>query len=247
MKSKRTLALLHGWGMNPRVFDALGAQLKDHVTLLPLALPGHGGSPRLSENTVAAWTAHIARQLPAQTKLLGWSLGGQLAMRIALDYPAQISRLILMSTTPKFVSSPDWPAGMPEQDLQAFGADLQHDARGTLLRFLSLQTRGAMGQKAILQDLRASLFGEPLPDTQALQAGLEMLLKVDLRAEAGLLAQPATIIHGSLDKLTPPAAADWLAQHIPTAHYALIDGAAHAPFLSHTLQVADVIVEALHE
>ena len=247
MKSKPTLALLHGWGMNPRVFDALGAQLKNHVTLLPLALPGHGGSPGLRDNSVAAWTSHIARQLPAQTMLLGWSLGGQLAMRTALDYPAQISRLILMSTTPKFVSSPDWPAGMPEQDLQAFGADLQHDARGTLLRFLSLQTRGAIGQKAILQDLRVSLLAEPLPDAQALQTGLELLLQLDLRAEVGLLAQPTTIIHGSLDKLTPSTAADWLAQHIPSAHYALIDGAAHAPFLSHTQLVADVIVEALHD
>lgn len=247
MKSKPTLALLHGWGMNPRVFDALGAQLKSLVTMLPLALPGHGGSPVLPENAVTAWTAHIVRQLPSQTMLLGWSLGGQLAMRIALDCPAQISQLILVSTTPKFVSSPDWPAGMPKQDLQAFGADLQYDARGTLLRFLSLQTRGAMGQKAILQDLRTSLFAEPLPDTQALQTGLEMLLQLDLRAEAGLLAQPTTIIHGSMDKLTPPAAANWLAQHIPSAHYALIDGAAHAPFLSHTLQVADVIAEKLHD
>ena len=247
MKSKPTLALLHGWGMTPRVFDALAAQLKDDCTLLPLALPGHGDARILSDNSLATWASHIAEQLPAQAILLGWSLGGQLAMRIALDCPAQISRLILVSTTPKFVLSQDWPAGMPEQDLQAFGADLQHDTRGTLLRFLSLQTRGAMRQKAILQDLRASFFTQPLPDTQALQAGLDMLMQSDLRAEASLLAQPTTVIHGSLDKLTPPAAADWLASSIPSAHYTLIDGAAHAPFLSHTPQVAEAILEALHD
>ena len=246
MKSKPTLALLHGWGMNPSVFDALAAQLKDDCTLLPLALPGHGGARILSDNSLATWASHIAQQLPAQAILLGWSLGGQLAMRIALDSPERVSRLILVSTTPKFVLSPDWPAGLPEQDLQAFGMDLQHDTRGTLLRFLSLQSRGATAQKAILQDLRASLSTQALPDTQALQAGLDMLMQSDLRAEASLLTQPTTIIHGSLDKLTPPAAADWLASSISSAHYALIDGAAHAPFLSHTQQVAQAILEETH-
>lgn len=246
MKSKLTLALMHGWGMNPRVFDALGASLENHVTLLPLALPGHGGSPSVPENSLAAWAAQLAEQLPSQAMLLGWSLGGQLAMRIALDYPAQVSGLILLSTTPKFVLAPDWSAGIPAQDLQAFGADLQADIRGTLLRFLSLQTRSAMGQKALWLDLRAAMFAEALPDTRALQAGLEMLLHTDLRAEAKRIAQPTTIVHGSLDKLTPPVAGDWLAQNISSARYARIDGAAHAPFLSHTRQVADVIVEALH-
>ena len=247
MKSKPTLALLHGWGMNPRVFDALSAQLKDHCTLLPLALPGHGGVAPLPLNTLTTWAIHIAEQLPSQAILLGWSLGGQIAMRIALDYPERVSRLILMSTTPKFVLSPDWPAGMPEQDLQAFGMDLQHDTRDTLLRFLSLQTRGATGQKTLLQNLRAALFSQALPHEQALQAGLAMLVHTDLRTEICQLTLPTLLIHGSLDKLTPPAAGEWLAKHLASARYHLIDGAAHAPFLSHTAQVAEAILEALHD
>lgn len=247
MKSKPTLALLHGWGMNPSVFDALAAQLKDDCTLLPLALPGHGGARILSDNSLATWAPHIAQQLPAQAILLGWSLGGQLAMSIALDFPERVSRLILVSTTPKFVLSPDWPAGMPEQDLQAFGVDLQHDTRGTLLRFLSLQTRGATAQKAILQDLRASLSTQALPDTQALQVGLKMLLHTDLRTKVCQLSLPTLVIHGSLDKLASPAAGAWLAKNIPSARHELIDGAAHAPFLSHTAHVAEAILEALHD
>lgn len=247
MQSKPTLALLHGWGMNPRVFDVLHASLEKHCTLLPLALPGHGGAALLPTNTLTTWATHIAAQLPSQTCLLGWSLGGQIAMRIALDRPDTLQRLILMSTTPKFVADESWPAGVTLADLQAFGADMQHDTQATLLRFLSLQTRGAVAQKALLQTLRASFFAEPLPEPPALTDGLDMLLHTDLRAAVKQLTQPTTLIHGSLDKLTPPAAGDWLAKNLPSAKSYSIDGAAHAPFLSHTQLVAEVIVEALHD
>jgi len=247
MKSKPTLALLHGWGMNPRVFDALSAQLQDHVTLLPLTLPGHGDEGPLPLNTLSTWASHIAKQLPPQTVLLGWSLGGQIALRIAADHPARIGRLILISTTPKFVSDAGWQAGIAREVLQAFDADMQSDTRATLLRFLTLQTRGVAAQKTILHSLRASLLSETLPKPQTLTAGLEMLLLTDLRAEIPKLQQPTLVMHGSLDRLTPPNAGAWLAKTLPSAQYCLIDGAAHAPFLSHTQQVAATILEVVHE
>lgn len=247
MQSKPTLALLHGWGMNPRVFDALSAPLEHHCTLVPLALPGHGGAASLPTNTLTTWATHIAEQLPPETVLLGWSLGGQVAMRIALDHPATIKRLVLISTTPKFVADEGWRAGIAREDLQTFGADMQDDTLATLLRFLSLQTRGAAAQKALLQNLRALFFSELLPEPQALAAGLEMLLHTDLRSEVAQLKQPTTVIHGSLDKLTPPGAGTWLAKNLSYARAVLIDGAAHAPFLSHTQQVAEAILEALHD
>lgn len=247
MKSKPTLALLHGWGMNPRVFDALHAPLAAHYKLMPLALPGHGGAASLPINTLSTWASHIAARLPAPAVLLGWSLGGQLAIRIAHDHPAIIQRLILISATPKFVADERWQAGMSREDLQAFGADMLDDTNATLLRFLSLQTRGAASQKTLLQALRISFFSEALPEASALAAGLEMLLRTDLRAEVTQLIQPVTVIHGTHDKLTPPAAGEWLANNLPAAQYDLIHGAAHAPFLSHTPQVVKTIVEALND
>ncbi len=247
MKSKPTLALLHGWGMNPRVFDMLAAQLNQHVTLLPLALPGHGGTEILTINTLSTWAAQLSTQLPEQTMLLGWSLGGQVAMRIALDHPSQITRLILVSSTPKFLLDDSWQAGIPLADVMNFGEDMQRDTRATLLRFLTLQTRGASAQRKLLESLLETFFTAPVPVSQALTAGLEMLLHTDLRTEVATLTQPTLVIHGSLDKLTPPSAGQWLAEAIPHAKYCLINGAAHAPFLSHTQQVASAILECVHD
>lgn len=247
MKSKPTLALLHGWGMNPRVFDMLGAQLHQHFTLLPLALPGHGGTEILTTNTLSTWASQLSKQLPRQTMLLGWSLGGQVAMRIALDYPTQIQRLILVSSTPKFVLDDNWQAGINLTDITAFGEDMQNDTRATLLRFLALQTRGASAQRTLLETLRENFFAASMPAPKALSAGLEMLLHTDLRTDVATLTQPTLVIHGNLDKLTPPSAGAWLADAIPNAKYCLIDGAAHAPFLSHTKRVAEAILEGAHD
>ena len=47
------------------------------------------------------------------------------------------------------------------------------------------------------------------------------------------LAQPSLVISGSRDTLAPPAAGRWLADRLPDARFASIEGAAHVPFLSH--------------
>jgi len=247
MKSKPVLALLHGWGMNTRVFDVLTAQLQDHFAVLPLALPGHGGSATLATNTLSSWADEVSAQLPEHTTLLGWSLGGQVAIRIALDNPAQVARLILVSSTPKFILADDWQTGVALTDMMAFGEDMQRESRATLRRFLTLQTRGAAAQKKLLESLRETFFSAPMAEPQALSAGLEMLLHTDLRTGVAMLKQPALVIQGSLDKLTPPGAGAWLAQTIPAAHYCLIDDAAHTPFLSHTPPVVEAILEFVHD
>ncbi len=244
--NKPTLALLHGWGMNGRVFDALAARLADDFELRVILLPGHGGEAALATNTLESWAGCVAAKLPQDAILLGWSLGGQVAMRIALDYPDAISGLILLATTPKFVAADDWQTGIPAAELQTFGADLVADARATLLRFLSLQTRGVPAQKSLLADLREAFLAVPMAQSQALTGGLDLLLNTDLRNEATNIRHRVRVIHGGRDQLTPVSAGHWLAEHIPHADCAVIDAAAHAPFLSHTNDVASAIRGFVH-
>lgn len=243
---KPVLALVHGWGMNARVFDALAELLAADFEVRALNLPGHGGREPVMGNTLQSWTDDLARQLPDGATLLGWSLGGQLAMRAALDHPDRISRLILLATTPRFVASDDWPHAMETKDLNDFGAALLADPRATLLRFLSLQTRGMEEQKAMLQQLRQTMLAMPPPHEAALSAGLEMLRTSDLRDKARQLSQPALIVHGALDTLSLPAAGAWLAHALPDARHVELPRAAHAPHLSHAVEVAAEIRSFVH-
>ncbi|MHB0975165.1 MAG: alpha/beta fold hydrolase [Thiobacillus sp.] len=263
--AKPVLALLHGWGMNARVFDALVERLSDDFEVRALDLPGHGGRAALPVNTLHSWADDLARQLPDNALLLGWSLGGQVAMRAALDHPHKIARLVLLASTPKFVAAGDWERGMAAADLQDFGAALLADPQATLLRFLSLQTRGMPGhttphglqpvvdrsplggQKSLLQQLRQTLLAAPAAHGEALAAGLAILRDTDLRDELTRLTQPALILHGALDTLTPPSAGAWLAEVLPAARHAELPRAAHAPHLSHGAEVAAAIKRFAHD
>lgn len=243
MPAKPVLALVHGWGMNARVFDPLATALADAFDVHVLDLPGHGGRAPLPDDTLAAWADDLAQRLPAAATVLGWSLGGQVAMRAALDRPDRIARLVLLASTPRFVAAPDWPHGLAAADLDVFGDALLADPRGTLGRFLALQTRGAPDQKALLYALRRVLAEAPEPAPPALAAGLAMLRDTDLRIEAKRIEQPALVIHGRLDTLTPTGAGQWLAAHLPQARALALPRAAHAPHLSHP----DAVVAALRD
>ncbi len=245
--AKPVLALLHGWGMNARVFDGLAGLLAEDFEVRALNLPGHGGCAALPDNTLASWASDLAQQVPDNTTLLGWSLGGLVAMRAALDYPHKISRLILLSSTPRFVAAEDWAHGMAAADLEAFGAALRADPQATLLRFLSLQTRGVADQKSLLQQLRMSLQSLPQADDTALSSGLTMLRDTDLRAELSRLEQPTLILHGAADTLTPAGAGAWLAETLPAAEHVEWPRAAHALHLSHSEAVATAIRTFAHD
>jgi pimeloyl-[acyl-carrier protein] methyl ester esterase len=60
------------------------------------------------------------------------------------------------------------------------------------------------------------------------------LRETDLRASLPHIKQPALVLAGECDELTPALASAYLAQHLPNAKMVLIKGAAHVPFLSHT-------------
>ncbi|MHB1094080.1 pimeloyl-ACP methyl ester esterase BioH [Thiobacillus sp.] len=247
LSTKPTLVLIHGWGMNAHVFDGLTELLAGDFEVHAPNLPGHGGRAALPRNTLQDWADDLVQQLPERATLLGWSLGGQVAMRAALDHPHRVARLILLASTPRFVMSEGWEYGMPLADLEDFSSALLADPHATLLRFLSLQTRGMPGQKAMLQQLRQTLLAAPPAESSALAAGLAILCNTDLRAELSQLMQPALVLHGALDMLAPAAAGEWLADNLCDAQHLEFARAAHAPHLSHGEDVATAIRRFLHD
>jgi pimeloyl-[acyl-carrier protein] methyl ester esterase len=188
-------------------------------------------SPFTLDAVVAALDAALADAPPFT--VLGWSLGGQLALRWAQLRPARISRLVLVCTSPRFVAAPDWPHAMTEATLQRFGDELSVAWKLTVQRFLALQVHGSEHGRAALALLRHDLFARGEPSPQMLAEALAVLAVTDLRDGIADVAQSTLVISGERDVLTPPGAGRWLAANMPKARFVGIDGAAHAPFLSH--------------
>lgn len=240
------LVLLHGWGMHSGLFTPLLPRLTDRFRVHRVDLPGHGRSATVApyelDTLVAAISAALGGEEPLS--LLGWSLGGAIALRWARTEPSRVARLILTGTTPCFVTRPDWPHAIDAVTLHRFGDELAVSYQLTLQRFVTLQVRGSDHPRAVLSQLRRELFARGQPAPAALHAALELLARSDLRPEMGAVEQAATVIAGERDTLTPPAAGQWLARALPRGVFRLVRGAGHAPFLSHPEAFAAAVTDA---
>lgn len=238
------LVLLHGWGLHSGIWDSLIPRLASHLRLTRIDLPGHGRSRHVPmPDSLGELSRRVMDATPPHAVLLGWSLGGLVALRAALDTPARLRGLVLANTTPRFVAAPDWPEGMPPEQLQEFADGLTGDYRETLRRFLSLQVRSDEAARAVLRRLREVLFAHGEPDTASLGKGLELLRGSDLRTELGAIHLPTLVLAGGRDRLTPPGAGEYLARAIPGARLQVFPKSAHAPFVSHVDEFVPVLLE----
>ncbi len=94
--------MLHGFSGTHRAWDGVTALL-DRERYLPLAidLPGHGSEADVEGPiTFAGCVAHVLARGPKRFVLCGYSMGGRIALHVALAAPERISRLVLVSCSP---------------------------------------------------------------------------------------------------------------------------------------------------
>jgi pimeloyl-[acyl-carrier protein] methyl ester esterase len=195
------LILLHGWGFNSELFNELIDQYKNQYRITKIDLPGHGRSDNVNGG-INEWCDAIIKILPENPMLLGWSLGGLLAIKIATKIT--ISQLILVASTPNFVKTNDWPYGIDENNFRQFSDALELNLSKGLKRFVSLQTQ----DKTQLKTLNQSIDKFPA-STQALNQGLDILLATDLINEFKQLNIPTKVILGDHDTLVPRHISNW--------------------------------------
>jgi pimeloyl-[acyl-carrier protein] methyl ester esterase len=247
MGSGPDLVLLHGWGLHSGLFHPVIDTLAEGFRLHLIDLPGHGRSSMIDgDYTLCAIAAEVAEQVPQNSHWLGWSLGGRVVIQGAADGHA-INRLILVGNNPCFIQKEGWPHAMPENELQQFADALQNDYRQTLLRFLAVQSRGSERGREELRELRSELFAHGEPHAAALAGGLEILRRVDLRPLLATIEQPTLVLTGSRDTLAPLAAAKYSAAQLPHGELRVIEGAGHAPFISHPAAFIAAVEAFLHE
>ena len=239
------ILLIHGWGMHSGMWSQVAEQLALTHRVHLVDLPGHGGSTACKPYSLDTLVQQFSTHFNEPLTVVGWSLGGQVALRWAQQHPAQVKKLILVATTPSFVQQDGWSCAMAADTLQEFAASLLQNHALTLKRFLALQLRGSENERELLLDLRTRLFARGEPDVEALKGGLEILRDTDLRAELVNIMQPTLLIAGERDMLTPQAASEYMAHTMPNTQLEVIGGASHAPFLSHREQFVTAVQKFL--
>jgi 2-succinyl-6-hydroxy-2,4-cyclohexadiene-1-carboxylate synthase len=96
-----SIVLLHGFSGTGRTWDGVARRLQREGYLpLALDLPGHGSASNAAPPiTFARCVRHVLEHSPGRFTLCGYSLGGRVALHVALSAPKRVSRLVLVSTS----------------------------------------------------------------------------------------------------------------------------------------------------
>jgi pimeloyl-[acyl-carrier protein] methyl ester esterase len=241
------LVVLHGWGMHGGLLADIATLLAHDYQVHLVDLPGHGASAPLEAFTLDGVVEQLASRFARPVAVCGWSLGGAIALHWALRKPENVRCLALVSSTPCFTTRSDWPFGMDEATLLRFAADLETNLASTLRRFIGLQLRGVDGEKELLAEMRNRAFSRGEPDMATLRGGLAILRDTDFRDLLPGVRQRTLVIAGERDKLSPPEASKALAQALPHSGLVIVQGAGHAPFISHREEFGRYVREFLKE
>lgn len=228
------LVLIHGWGLNSGVWESISHELQQHYRLTLIDLPGFG---RNADKMPAVYdlstiTSMVKASLPDKCSILGWSLGGLVAQQLAIELDEKVEKLILTATSPRFNQIDDW-VGIKPNVLNVFEQQLERDFSKTLDRFMAIQALGSVSAKQDIKRIKAHVENYPIPDNEALRAGLSILADSDLRNMICKIKAPTLRLYGKLDSLVPVAAIPLIKAKQPNAKSHIFNHASHAPFVSH--------------
>ncbi len=236
------LVLVHGWAMHGGIFAPLTKILQNRYTVHCVDLPGHGRSRASTLPLEPTTVVDAIRERVPRALWLGWSLGGLFALEATLTHPAVVPGLVMLSSTPCFVASPDWPQGMARGQFENFATDLARDYRATINRFLALEVLGDLQAHGDLRALKHDLYAYGEPDPARLQEGLALLDRGARHTDLSRLNVPSLWIAGRRDRLVSPTAMR-NASALAGGQYLELQHAAHAGFLSHAEPIATAIDE----
>ncbi len=221
------ILMLHGWGFPATVFSSLIDKLAADFDVRAPDRPGYAGN---------AGAGEIIR-LDAPVLLVGWSLGGLLALQLAMRQPGKVRGLVLLATTPCFVNRPDWTQGMDNVVFDVFHKLVTDDPATAMQQFVRLNAGRIPDRQS--RAVLSALSGKAT--AQALQQGMSELAETDLRQSVADIDLPVLLLHAADDRLVPAAASRWLQENIPNTRRLEFQTGGHAFFLQHTDAVAEQI------
>lgn len=251
---ERAFVLVHGFTGDRSDWDEVRGPLTERIRVVTPDLRGHGGTRGASFGegyTLEGLAADLAGFLDAigiaRCDLLGHSMGGMVALRLALSEPARVASLILMDTSPEPV--PVLPRALldaacrtaREQGMEAIyrvlhaGRNAEHRAPA------SRAAEARMGEEAYWARIRRKVLAMD-PEGFARLYPLLMADQVAVTERLGGIGCPTTVIVGAEDApfLGP---SEILATRVPGARKVVIPDAAHSPQLENTA----AWLEAVHD
>jgi pimeloyl-ACP methyl ester carboxylesterase len=200
--------LVHGLAGSSRWWRDLERRLGG-LELDPVDLPRRATLPELED-----W---VAERLEPGAALVGHSLGGLVAARVAARRPELVKRLALIA-----------PAGLGESSLLGYALPLARTLAAVRPRVAAMLVHDA---------LRASPLG--------LWGAARIVAGTDLRNELGQIEAPTLVLWGESDRLLPVRHGYTCITLVPNGRLEIVPGAGHVPMLERPEEVSRLLREFL--
>jgi pimeloyl-ACP methyl ester carboxylesterase len=226
------LVLLHGAGGSRLNWPPEMRRLTG-TTVYTLDLPGHGRSSGGGRAAIEDYAADVVAFLDAVdidcAVIVGHSMGGAIALTMALNSPERVTGLVLVATGARLRVAPSI--------LERISIDFE--------AVMGIITRYAWSREAPseLVDLGRERFREAGADV--LLGDLTACDRFDVMERLEEIDVPTLVIAGSADRLTPVEYAHHLTEHISSARLVVVEGAGHMVMLERPAEVAQAIQEFL--
>jgi pimeloyl-ACP methyl ester carboxylesterase len=220
---------LDNW--DPAVTDGLAGGRE--VILFESA--GVGRSTGEVPTTVEGMAAHLLAFADAlglvQIDLLGFSLGGMVAQRVALERPSLVRRMLLVGTAPAggedimHLEKPELSRILGDPSLSGYQVLVK-------LFFTRSESSQAAGQAFVTRLAARTADREPVSGPKVAQAQIAAFrawerVEGERFGELGLITQPCLVVNGKLDTMIPVRNSYLLAEHLPDAILLIYPDAGH--------------------
>lgn len=248
---KQRMMWIHGWGMSPAAWQGLQKSLPEYEH--HMIDFGSCDTPESFRYALAsALTAESNQDGERRWNLVGWSMGGMLALDVMLTdgLAPQMNKILLMGATLRFTEK-DRQLGWPPRILERMKKRLPEYQEETLAEF----RRGCLSAAELAEYTDRNLpLQNIIPDcsTQGLIAGLDYLRDTDLSHHVDEIVKQEHIslpdmlwIHGDQDKICPvgglATVSSWVESGI--LQKIILPGAGHIPFITQQQKVTELMKE----
>ncbi|GAA3776474.1 alpha/beta hydrolase [Microbacterium kribbense] len=242
----RTVALLHGVGLDPSMWAPVGTLLHDHgLTVVTPTLLGHGTNRHLAAgSTLDDLVDDVASHLESATHIVGFSLGALVAQRLAISRPDLVATLTSVSSV--FDRSPTEREAVLRR-LAMASRDFPSAASAAIDRWFP---EDAAGRRRIpddqVGDVQAVLLANHLGSYLAAYR-IFATADADLFPQLSSIQVPALAVTGGLDPGSTARMTRGLARTIPSCRPVIVAGAHHMVPLERPRQLADLIIDLIKE
>lgn len=192
------LLLINGWSANKNFWSNFSQDLSETFEVEILDID--------EIKPLDEWLAQIDQKISNNTLLMGWSLGGNLAIKYASQSDKSFLGLITLQTNPCFIAQNQWLNGLAEIEFQTlYDMVGEGDKQSLVRRFSHLLVNGSSQHKSDRKELKLYYKESSLEEKETLLSGLNLLRHLDVRAVLADVHVPCVHLLGKQDALIPVA------------------------------------------